>query len=531
MTIQAEALMTALTGAGRAGQEIALLDVREEGVFGRRHILTAVNLPLSRLELRIRDLVPRRGTPLVLCDGGEGLAERALAVVQEAGYRSCSVLAGGIESWAAAGFMLYSGVDVPSKVFGEVVEQRFDTPSITAEALKAKIESGEDLIILDSRPLEEFRDMSIPGAIDTPGAELVYRARDLAPSPETLVVVNCAGRTRSIIGCQSLINAGLPNPVVALRNGTMGWHLAGFTLDSGSERRFGPASASALDWSRAAARQVATRFGVEFIDHGTLDRWRDESGSRTLYVLDVRQAGEYEAGHLPGARPAPGGQLVQSTDQYVAVRGARIVLVDDTLVRATMTASWLRQASYPNVFVLEEGSPAAGLVRGPHRPEILGAHDRSADTITAAALHDAGDQVVTIDLADSLAYRAGHIPGARWAIRARLEEALGRLPPSARYVLTSPDGALAGLAARDLSRLTPVRVSLLEGGTAAWKAAGLALRDGMEHPLTAAEDLYERPYDLEEDIEQAMRAYLAWEMALVAQFERDASLHFPHFPA
>ena len=66
-----------------------------------------------------------------------------------------------------------------------------------------------------------------------PGAELVLRVRDIAPSPDTTIVVNCAGRTRSIIGAQSLINAGIPNKVVALRNGTMGWHLAGFTCDKG----------------------------------------------------------------------------------------------------------------------------------------------------------------------------------------------------------------------------------------------------------------------------------------------------------
>ena len=60
-----------------------------------------------------------------------------------------------------------------------------------------------------------------------PGAELVLRARELAPDPATRIIVNCAGRTRSIIGTQSLINAGIENPVSALRNGTIGWTLAG----------------------------------------------------------------------------------------------------------------------------------------------------------------------------------------------------------------------------------------------------------------------------------------------------------------
>ena len=95
-----------------------------------------------------------------------------------------------------------------------------------------------------------------------PGAELVLRIRDIAPSPETMVVVNCAGRTRSIIGAQSLINAGVPNKVVALRNGTMGWNLAGLTCDSGKARRAPEVSGDGLVWARSAAERVARRFGV-----------------------------------------------------------------------------------------------------------------------------------------------------------------------------------------------------------------------------------------------------------------------------
>src|SRR3954468_7316465 len=76
------------------------------------------------------------------------------------------------------------------------------------------------MVVLDSRPFDEYQRVSIPTAVNVPGAELALRIHDLAPSPQTLVVVNCAGRTRSIIGAQSLINAGVPNKVVALRNGT-----------------------------------------------------------------------------------------------------------------------------------------------------------------------------------------------------------------------------------------------------------------------------------------------------------------------
>ena len=104
---------------------------------------------------------------------------------------------------------------------------------------------------------------------------------------------------------------------------------------------------------------MAARYGIARIDRGTLESWRAEAARRSLYVLDVRSPEEYEAGHLRGARSAPGGQLVQETDSHMATWGARVVLVDDNGVRATMTASWLKQMGWPDVAVLVAG-PADG---------------------------------------------------------------------------------------------------------------------------------------------------------------------------
>ena len=219
------------------GDELALIDVREELIYSQNHLLWARSVPLSRLELRFARLVPRPSTRIVLIDDADGLAQRAAEVLERAGYTGISYLDGGVAAWAAAGFELFSGVHVPSKAFGEFIEHACDTPNISAEELNRLIESRADMVVLDSRPFDEYQRVSIPTATNVPGAELVLRVRDMAPSPDTLVVVNCAGRTRSIIGAQSLINAGVPNKVVALRNGTMGWSLAGFTPDTTKSNR------------------------------------------------------------------------------------------------------------------------------------------------------------------------------------------------------------------------------------------------------------------------------------------------------
>ncbi len=525
-TITAEALHRGLA----EGAELALLDVREQGVFGQGHILLANNLPLSRLELALRDLVPRRSVPVVLCDGGEGLAERAAAVLAAAGYGDVSLLEGGVAAWEAAGYEVYSGVNVPSKAFGEFVEQRYGTPSISAEQLKAKLDAGDDVLVLDSRPMSEFRVMNIPGGIDTPGAELVYRVRDLTPNSETLVVVNCAGRTRSIIGCQSLINAGLPNPVVALRNGTMGWHLAGFELEHEADRSCGGVSGHSAVWAHEAARRVAERFGVRRVEPAELDAWRAEAEQRTLYIFDVRGLQEYAAAHLPDARHAPGGQLVQATDRWIAVRGARVVLVDDTEVRALMTASWLVQMGLPEVYVLNRGIQGHELERGVAAPEVPELAAAQVELVEPAALHAGGDETIVVDVGGSLAHRSGHIPGAWWAIRARLGEALDRLAGAGRVVVTSEDGRLARLAAADLQAELSVPVVALAGGTQAWSKAGLPLDKGIQRAFHPESDIYHRPYDRTAGIEAAIQAYLDWEVALVEQVARDGTLEFPEFP-
>jgi rhodanese-related sulfurtransferase len=508
------------------GRELALVDVREELIFSQRHLLFARSVPLSRLELKFAALVPRRTTRIVLCDDADGLAERAADALRRAGYADVSVLDGGVAAWAAAGFELFSGVNVPSKAFGEFVEHASATPSIAADELDALIRGGTDMVVLDSRPFDEYRRVSIPTAVNVPGAELVLRIRDIAPSPETMVVVNCAGRTRSIIGAQSLINAGVPNKVVALRNGTMGWNLAGLTCESGKARRAPQVSDGGLAWAKAAAERVARRFGVARIDLATLDRWRAEN-ERTLYLFDVRDPAEYEAGHVAGALSAPGGQLVQATDQYVGTLGARIVLLDDAEVRAVMTASWLRQMGWSDVFVLAEAGHEAGQPPTP----ILGSAPTPELRIDGARLAElmARDEATIVDLSLSRDYLKAHIPGAWFAIRSRLAAALAKIAPRGTLVLTSEDGVLAGLAASEAAALVDRPVRALAGGNAAWLAAGRTLTAADPRMADEALDMWLKPYERGIDTTNAMREYLSWEVDLLARIERDGSTDFNRF--
>ncbi|WP_395702605.1 rhodanese-like domain-containing protein [Aquabacterium sp.] len=352
----------------RERREIALVDVRDEDPYAQAHPLFAVQMAAARIALEAPWRLPRRDVPIVVYDDGEGLAEPAAQALVAMGYRHVQLLAGGLAGWRASGGELFRDVNVPSKAFGELVEHEVGTPSLPAGEVKALLDAGTDMVVLDARRYDEYHTMSIPGGTSVPGAELALRVRALAPDPKTRVIVNCAGRTRSLIGAQSLINAGIPNPVAALRNGTIGWTLAGFALEHGQTRRFGPATEAQRESARQAAQALADRAGALRLDAASFAHWQSDTG-RTLYCWDVRTPEEYAAGHRPGFGSAPGGQLVQETDVFCAVRGARVVLADDDGVRAPMTAHWLAQMGW-EVGWLTEWPAAAFSETGPWPPSL-----------------------------------------------------------------------------------------------------------------------------------------------------------------
>lgn len=496
------------------GRELALLDAREEGEFGASHLFWAVPCPWSKRELRAPALLPRRATRVVVCDDGRGVAGQLAGYLESIGCTDVSVLDGGTPAWAAAGGVLFSGVNVPSKAFGEWVEHHFGTESVDPPELDAWLHDGRDMVVLDSRTIEEFRRMSIPRGISMPGGELAYRIADLVPDPDTLIVVNCAGRTR-YLGAESLRQAGVPNRVVALRNGTMGWELAGLTPDRGRAAEFTPGQPQSLAVARSRAAAFAARSGVRIIDAAALAAMEADP-SRTLYVLDVRDPVEYRAGTRPGALSAPGGQLVQATDTWVGVRGARIVLIDDDGVRAGMSAAWLRQMGHGEVFVAEGAL-------GTWRPAPL-----ALPAVPAAAPAAVGAPgVLVVDLARSIDFRDGHIPGAAWAVRGRMDALAPRIAAASEVIVTSPDGMLAALAVPEIQAMTTAPVRMLAGGTAAWTAAGRPLaRDRSDPPDDACIDFYLRAYDRNSGVEEAMKAYLSWEIDLVHEIERDGTVRF-----
>ncbi len=500
------------------GRELALLDLREPGQFGAGHPFFAVPLPYSRFELRLPALAPNRRARLVLYDdgaGGDSIAERGAERAAELGYENVHVLAGGAPAWGRAGYTLYEGVNLPSKTFGELVELARHTPRITARAFSDLRAAGADLVLLDGRPYEEFHRFNVPGGICCPNGELALRAATLAPDPKTLVVVACAGRTRSIIGAQTLIDFGVPNPVQALENGTQGWFLAGFELERGATRRAPEEiDLAGLDESRARARRLALSRKVGFATPDEVTAWLGET-ERTTYLFDVRTAREFERDGPAAAVHAPGGQLVQATDHWVATRGARLVLLDDEAVRAPVAASWLRQLGH-QAFVLEGGVTAARNLPAVAPMPALPMLDSLAPDALAALLRGGGAQL--LDLRPSPSYRAGHIAAAVWSIRPRLADSLR--DGETCVVLIAEEAGVAALAARDLRDAGIAEVCRLTGGPEDWTAAGFSVVATPDQPSDAESiDFPFFTHGRNQGDAEAARQYLAWEIALVDRLD------------
>ncbi|BDA83340.1 transferase [Aureimonas sp. SA4125] len=509
--IPAEAAKAVLHGKS----EVACLDVREHGQYGEGHPFLAVPCPYSRLEILAPALVPRAGVPIILVDDGDGVAERAAPVLARLGYRDLSWIAGGATAWAAAGFTLFKGVNLPSKTLGELLETEWHVPRIDVETLAAWQAEGRSIQLFDGRPGSEYRKMTLPGAASMPNGELAHRMADSVPDPALPVVIHCAGRTRSIVGAASLSLAGVPNPVFALENGTQGWALSGRALRHGADPGPMPAlSQSARRESRARADAVIEQHRLNVIAPDDLESLSADP-SRTLYLFDVRSDAEFAEGTLRGAVHAPAVQLVQASDAWIGVRRARVVLGCDTGLRAATTAIFLAALNY-DVFVLPRigDHPAHPGLRQPDPPvsgELPSLLQITAEA--ALALKEAGGAL--LDLRGSLAFRAGHLAGARWAVRPRL----ARTDP-ARPVALIGSADVVGLAAADLRAEGYGDIRHVAGDPASWQARGLPVEATPDVPSDAAAiDHLFFVHDRHDGNLDAARRYLAWEMGLIGQLD------------
>lgn len=498
--------------------EMALLDVREAGQFGEGHALFAVPVPYSRLELMVPALVPRRGTKVILVDDGDGVADRAHTALLGLGYCDVAIIDGGMPGWRLAGLGMFKGVNVPSKLLGELVQHRTHPRTITSQQLAAWRHDGRPYQLFDARPPAEYAKMRIPGAVCLPNGELAHRYHAVA-SGNTPIVVTCAGRTRGLIGVAGLRLAGIGGEIYALENGTQGWTLAGLALErANTPAPFPRLDDTALASSRQRGEALMRAQAIPSIDAASIAGWIADP-DRTTYLFDVRSAPETSADPIPSAVAVPGVQLVQATDQWVGVRRSRIVLLDDTGLRAAIAAHWLRCLGYEAVIATVDDPirrlPATPPVPMPPLPLPI-----SPDACHRLLADDA--DAMLLDLSPSRAYRELHAEPAVWAIRPRLPDVRRRV-----VCLMADEPAIATLAAVNLAAQGANAIRWVEGGRKAWRAAGLPVASTPSIPSDAeAIDYLLFVHDRHDGNLDACRRYLAWEQGLLDQVSEDERHQF-----
>ena len=470
----------------------ALIDIREAGEYNSSHIPGSSLIPRRDIEFLTADSVPYRGTRIVVCDDDGRRAKLAANALARLGYTDVSALEGGMNRWVTERRPTEWGVNVPSKDFGEKVQVRHGVPEIDAVELKSRMDVGEKMIILDTRTPEEFRRFCIPGGRSVPNGELGLRITDIVEQTDddTTVVINCAGRTRSIIGARLLQRMGVQN-VVGLENGTAGWELAGYELETGADRVELPQPTEA---GRADAEEFADRLaeqdGVQYIDLSKLDEIMARAENESVYLIDVRSIEEYREGHIPGFRWFPGGQAVQRSDEVAVTHNAPVVFCCDGRTRAALTASWYRQMGFDEVYALYGGTSAwvqtgnslessvsDSVVLG-----LAGARQR-INALSPGEVERASDATV-IHVGLSSEFAQGHVPGASWVPRGWMELRIQDVAPDKSAPITvtcsGSNSRQAVFAAATLLDIGYTDVSALDGGMSAWQDSGRAVEKGAD---------------------------------------------------
>ena len=499
----------------------ALIDVREAGEHNSSHIPDSSLIPRRQLEAQIGQAVPVKNVKVVFYDDDGRRAKLAAATLENMGYTAVSVLEGGINRWSVEGYPTEWGTNVISKDFGEKVEVVHHVPEIEATELHERIERGDKLVILDTRTPEEYQRFCIPGGRSVPGGELALRITDITNDldEDTTVIVNCAGRTRSVIGTRVLQRMGMTN-VYGLKNGTSGWVLAGYELETGGDRLSLPdPSPEGVAAAEAYADRLAAEDGVRYLDVPAVQRMLDNRITDTAYFVDVRTTEEYTAGHIPGFRWFPGGQVVQRSDDVLVVKNCPVVFVCDRKARSTVVASWYRQFGFQEVYVVEGGLEAwsaAGLELETGMPQepVAGLADAEAKVkpISPGELQVSTNQVI-IFVDTSQEFAQGHVPGARWAPRGWLEFQIGGLAPDKDgvVVVTGNSAANAVLAGATLQEMGYRNVRVLEGGMSLWRQQGLPIETGLSGVMSPPNDMVASGPDRNY---ADMITYLRWETAL-----------------
>jgi len=189
--------------------------------------------------------------------------------------------------------------------------------------------------------------------------------------------------------------------------------------------------------------------------------------SKTLQVLDVREADEYAMGHLSGSINIGLGGQFATWAGTVLDREISVVIVAGP-GREQEAALRLGRIGFDNV----KGYLQNGIEALAHRPDLLVSTERVAALTVAEELAD-GDPPLLLDIRAPREYSAKRIEGSINIPLNHLQERIGEIPTDRRVVVHCAAGYRSSIAASILSKHGVSNLTEVAGGLAAWTAAKL----------------------------------------------------------
>ena len=206
---------------------------------------------------------------------------------------------------------------------GPLLEQLGNPSPLSPRAVEIAIAEGA--VLVDARTNEQFDEAHIPGAISASAYETGFATKvgRVVPGDGELIVV-AASDGYELDAAEQLASVGLP---------VRGYLQGGMTA-----------------W-RSEGRPVSR---IEMIDPAALaERLGSEDAGDGIVVLDVRDADEFEEGHIPGAVHIPFGDLPERSGELP--RDRTIAAVCSGGKRSGLAASLLQREGFEHVLHVADG--------------------------------------------------------------------------------------------------------------------------------------------------------------------------------
>ena len=517
--ISCEELLDLITSSSN----FCLLDIRSKAEFNEKHILGSSSIPRSDLEFQLPRLIPYKQTKIILNDSDSKRSFYSVAQLSHMGYLNVLVLEGGLDKWIADGYSYTEGMNVPSKTFGEQVLHTDDPPEITPEELFEMMENGEKLLLIDTRTPEEYSRATMPNSINIPNGELINRVPQLDKEFDGQIIIHCGGRTRSIIGASLMHTLGYKD-IISLKDGTMGWLLAGYELQYDNDvEDFVDTTPDFKKLAQELAENMRKQNSIQTIDHVELKNLFNQNIENNIYFIDVRTESEYKESHLSEFDWMAGGQLIQRTDETVAMKNARVILVCNDMTRSTVAAYWLKRMGYDNIQVVLGGMNECSSNEFKFSSEFskpnvdLPVNYKSISTNELLNSINNNENQTILFLGNSANYNEGHIEKSYWLPKDWLEMYIQIVVPNNndKVVLVCNDELRSALSTKILDDLGYSNTVVLSGGLEAWKSNNLPLTTKSDNKYDYPDDVFVHPLGNRE----LMLKYLTWEKALVQENE------------